>query len=109
MECNTLFPGKKSKFVLEVIFSLTCFFLAGYMVCSQFLAYFANEDASVASYKMFDTDNADIYPTFSICFYGEEKLKKFRSSDIQLLPPVEKFVTTTEDGIDIKSIQWSQH
>ena len=132
MECNRIFPGKKSKFVLGVIFSLTCFFLAGYMVCSQFLAYFANEDASVVTYTMFDGDNADVYPTFTICFYGRRKGKIFRSSVnqsyyydamagnlednnnltsiafedaiIQLLPIVEKFHTITEDGASVKSV-----
>ena len=70
MEYNGLFIIKAFKAPLKVLFSLTCFCLVGYMTFLQFQAYIANEDSSVISYKEFDQDSSNAYPTFSICLFG---------------------------------------
>ena len=41
------------------------------MIFLQFQAHLANEAGSVVSYKAFGQDNADVYPTFTICLVGD--------------------------------------
>ena len=67
---NALFLIKFVKPILKVLFSLTCFSSAEYLTFLQFQAYVANEDSSVVSYKTFNQDNADTYPTLTICLFG---------------------------------------
>ena len=135
MEFNAYLVIKIIKFVLKVLFSLTCFCLAGYMIFLQFQAYIANEDSSVVSYKAFSHDNTDVYPVFTICLAGlggtilrksfnqsfsntyyktmmgklEDRdnltLIAFEDNVIQLLPIINTFRKTTKEGKTIYYIK----
>ena len=50
-------------------FAATCFFLAGYYMLSQVADYLKNEDVSAFTYKRYNEEPSDIYPTFSICLW----------------------------------------
>ena len=128
MKSNASLLIKSFKSVLKVFFSLTCFFLAGYMTFLQFQAYFANEDSSVVTYKEFNQDNTNVYPTFTICFQGHRgeifrnsfnqslshkyyetvrgnledrdnlTLLEFEDKVIKLMPMIDSFGTRTKEG-----------
>lgn len=55
--------------MLALVFTFSCFALAGYMGFLQFQSYMKNEDSTAISHEMFEGDNDDAYPTFSICLY----------------------------------------
>lgn len=57
-----------TKSVVQKIFQLTCFILAGYITYSQFLLYFENKDTSSVSYRKLNSESKDVYPTYSFCF-----------------------------------------
>ena len=48
-------------------FQLICFVLAGYMVYVQLKTYSANEDLSITTYKNFQNEAEDVFPTVTIC------------------------------------------
>ena len=52
------------------LFQLSCVALAGYMTYVQFKNYISNEDVSVVSFRKFNSDIDDLYPSFSICMIG---------------------------------------
>ena len=54
------------------IFITTCLFLLAYLLITQTMDYLQNKDSSVISYKRFNQDPLDEYPTFSICLRGSE-------------------------------------
>ena len=62
--------NKFCKRVTLVMFQLTCFGLAGYMVYVQLKTYCDNEDLSNIAYKHFQNEAQDVFPTFSICAVG---------------------------------------
>ena len=47
--------------------SITCYFLAGYYSLLQVLDYMKNEDVSLLTYRKYNDEPTDKYPTFSIC------------------------------------------
>ena len=55
--------------VLVLLFTFSCFTLAGYMVSLQFESYMKNEDSTAISHEIFVGDIDDTYPTFSVCIY----------------------------------------
>ena len=57
---------------LKVIFGMVCFLLAAYFTHTQGIRYLANEDTSSITHKQFNQTPRDKYPTFSICFRGED-------------------------------------
>ena len=67
------------------IFQLTCFVLAVYMSYLQFSRYMANGDVSVVSFRKFNNEIQDTYPSYSLCFKGpngeifkEDEIKSIR-------------------------------
>ena len=58
--------------VFTFFFSLTCFFLAGYMVFQEFREYFSNQDFTIISRHTFDGEKDNRYPAISICLYGRD-------------------------------------
>ena len=52
-------------------FSITCYFLAGYYSLLQVLDYMKNEDVSFVTYKKYNDEPDDMYPTFSICLWPD--------------------------------------
>ena len=63
--------GKK---LILAKYQLACFILAGYMAYQQFQAYSSNQDVSYVSHKKFVDDNQDVYPTFSVCAFGNDRV-----------------------------------
>ena len=63
----TLLTGR-----IRGIFITTCLFLLAYLLITQTMDYLQNKDSSVISYKRFNQDPLDEYPTFSICLRGSE-------------------------------------
>ena len=57
---------------LKVVFGLVCFLLAAYFTLTQIIRYLANEDTSSITHKHFNLTPQDKYPTFSICFKGQD-------------------------------------
>ena len=55
------------KLLFTKSFSITCYFLAGYYSLLQVLDYMKNEDVSLLTYKKYNVEPTDRYPTFSIC------------------------------------------
>ena len=52
------------------IFQFLCITLVLYMTYKQFLEYQKNEDSSSVSYRNFNQDERDVYPSFSICLHS---------------------------------------
>ena len=52
-------------------FQFICFMLAGYMGYLQLKTYRANQDMSITTYKSFQNEAQDIFPTFTICAVGK--------------------------------------
>ena len=55
------------KLLFTKSFAITCYFLAGYYSILQVLDYMKNEDVSLLTYKKYNVEPTDRYPTFSIC------------------------------------------
>ena len=49
---------------------LICMCSTSYMIYLQFKYYLDNEDMASISYRIFNNEEQDEYPTFSICFRG---------------------------------------
>lgn len=78
------------KIVIKRCFKLTCFAVAVFVIYKQVCDYLRNEDVSVISYRKYNEDICDKYPTFTICLnptiddllyysnilYREEKLNE---------------------------------
>ena len=78
------------KILISRSFSIICYFFAGYCSLVQVLDYITNADVSLVTYKKYNEEPADRYPTFSICLrpsfdemleygnnlYQEEKLNQ---------------------------------
>ena len=56
--------------IIIKIFQLTCFVLALYMSYLQFSRYQANGDVSIISFRTFNNEKQDLYPSYSLCFKG---------------------------------------
>ena len=56
---------------LKRIFNVLCALCAIYMIMTQVVKYFENNDASSIHYKDFNKFKDNKYPTFSICIEGE--------------------------------------
>ena len=56
----------------NVVFGSACFLLAAYMSLTQLFRYLENEDTSSITNKQFNQTPRDQYPTFSICFKGDD-------------------------------------
>ena len=52
------------------IFQLICFILAVYMSYLQFSRYVANGDVSIISFRTFNFEKQDTYPSYSMCLKG---------------------------------------
>ena len=59
------------KHTLIFIFTVSCFTLSAYMTYLQFKDYFSNQDSTSVSHKAYTNDMDILYPTFTICFFGE--------------------------------------
>ena len=77
------------KRVISAMFQFSCFALAGYMVYIQIKTYCANQDLSITTYKNFQNVAQDVFPTLTICAYGEagfifskDKMPKNHSTSI---------------------------
>ena len=55
---------------LSTTFLLVCFSMACYMTYLQFDYYLQNEDLASISYRKFNSESKDQYPTFTICLLG---------------------------------------
>ena len=54
------------------VFQTFCICLVGYLTYQQFLEYVKNQDSSSVSYRSFNEEEKDVYPTFSICLYSKD-------------------------------------
>ena len=61
---------KVIEFTYIKIFQCFCITLVIYMTYKQFLEYQKNEDSSSVSYRNFNQDERDVYPSFSICLHS---------------------------------------
>ena len=52
------------------VFQLFCIMLAFYMTYEQFLLYSKNEDSSSVSYRKFNQEEKDMYPSISVCLHS---------------------------------------
>ena len=69
----------------KVVFGLGCFLLAAYFTLTQIVRYLANEDTSSIAHKQFNQTPRDEYPTFSICFRGQDVYWKKEKILFQIL------------------------
>ena len=53
-------------------FQLFCVCLVLYLTYQQFLEYVKNQDSSSVSYRTFNEEEKDVYPTYSICLYSKD-------------------------------------
>ena len=56
--------------IVFVIFLSTCLGLTCFQTYVQFSEYVKNEDTASIEYRKFNLEGKDLYPTYSICFYG---------------------------------------
>ena len=56
--------------VLQKLFFILCLVLSCYMAYLQLKDYMKNEDSASISYQVFNNQEKDEYPTFTICFSG---------------------------------------
>ena len=71
--------------VFKLLFYLACFILAGTLGLKQYLSYLKNEDSTSMTYRKFNEEPQDIYPTYTICIkslYGDI----FRKDDFLGIP-----------------------
>ena len=58
------------EFTYIKVFQCFCISLVVYMTYKQFLEYQKNEDSSSVSYRNFNQEERDVYPSFSICLHS---------------------------------------
>ena len=58
------------EFTYIKIFQLFCIILVVYMIYQQILEYQKNEDSTSVSYRSFNQDERDLYPSYSICIHS---------------------------------------
>ena len=58
--------------LLNKLFQMTCIWLVLFMVYQQFKLYLNNQDSSSVSYRSFNLQEKDLYPTFSICLHSNK-------------------------------------
>ena len=58
--------------ILKKSFQITCIWLVLFMVYQQFKLYMNNEDSSSVSYRAFNQEEKDLYPSFSICLHSDK-------------------------------------
>ena len=59
---------------IKLVFKIGCFFVAGYLTYFQFKLYKTNEDSSSVSYRIFNAEHQDTYPSYTVCIqsvYGD--------------------------------------
>ena len=54
------------------LFQTFCVVLVLYLTYQQFIEYTKNQDSSSVSYRSFNEEEKDVYPTFSICLYSSD-------------------------------------
>ena len=54
------------------LFEWFCIILVVYSSYEQFIEYLKNEDSSSVSFRKFNQDERDIYPTYSICMHSSK-------------------------------------
>ena len=69
--CDKQGTMKLLEICLDRVFLLVCMCCASYMTYLQFKYYLNNEDNASISYRIFNKEEQDEYPTFSICFEGQ--------------------------------------
>ena len=62
-----LFASHAIKDSCHMLFRIVCFTFVGYLCFLQFQEFYANRDSSEVSYRRFNEDQQDLYPTYSIC------------------------------------------
>ena len=80
-----ILSNENFKKVFKLLFHLACFVLAGIMGWEQLNSYLRNEDSTSMSYRKFNDDFHDVYPTYTICIkslYGDI----FRTDDFLGIP-----------------------
>ena len=67
------------KIVSVKLFQSICILLVILMSYQQLLQYLRNEDSSSVSFRQFNNDERDVYPSFSICMHSVKgaTLKKY--------------------------------
>ena len=59
---------------IKLVFKIGCFLVAGYLTYFQFKLYTTNEDSSSVSYRTFNAEHQDTYPSYTVCIqsaYGD--------------------------------------
>ena len=65
---------------LQNFFLLVCLFTAGYMTILQFKYYIANDDVASISYRKFNSESKDQYPSITVCVRNKGG-KLFKNSE----------------------------
>ena len=80
MQLSNMCTTSHLKTITKKNFQLGCFAITLYMIYKQFKLFVDNEDSSSISYRKFNDEDTDLYPTFSFCFdYGlDSKIFKER-------------------------------
>ena len=53
-----------------ILFQFVCIILVVYVIYEQIVEYLKNEDSSSVSFRRFNQDQRDLYPTYSICMHS---------------------------------------
>ena len=62
----------KPQILYTKLFQIGCIILTVIMTYEQFLKYSKNEDSSSVSFRGFNHEEKDVYPTFSLCMHSTE-------------------------------------
>ena len=73
----------KQEMLYTKLFQIGCIVLAMFMTYEQFLKYSKNEDSSSVSFRGFNYEEKDVYPTFSLCMHSTEGAVMKRSPDFE--------------------------
>ena len=63
------------------LFQIACFVPLGSMIYKQLKLYIDNEDSSSVSYRKFNDEENDLYPTFSFCFQASPSFEMFKDEN----------------------------
>ena len=60
----------KVREIMQLVFHLMAFVIAGLLSYLQYQNYAKNHDISSVTYRGFNTERKDVYPSFSVCLYS---------------------------------------
>ena len=79
--CNVRLTKVTTIKLFQLVCFGVCFGSTLYMVHKQFKSYIANEDSSSVSYRKFNDEATDLYPTFSFCFWFNDEKSMYKDEN----------------------------